>query len=519
MSKDIQIEENYKILVENQTDFIIKTDIYGNCLYVNPSYCKAIGKTESELLGKSFMPYIHPEDVTLVEHFMKNLFSPPYTCYNEVRVNTTRGWRLIAWADKAVLNADGEVASLVGMGRDITDQKILEDKLLKSQLELKRQNEELEAAKKKAEESDRLKSAFLANMSHEIRTPMNGIIGFANLLVNPELSESKRQFYFEILKNSCNQLLNVINDIIDISKIETGQVTLSESSLNLNDLIKNLSDFFLPLAAENGIKLKTSVPAVESFFVLSDETKLNQVLNNLINNALKFTEAGEIEFGYSLKGNLIEFFVKDTGIGIKEEYITVIFERFRQADMTYSKNNGGTGLGLAISKAYAELFGGKIWVESEYGKGSVFYFTIPYKDSNLNRIENKSGCIFEIPDLSGKVILISEDENINYICLFELLKKTGAIIVRAENGQAAIDYCENNKNIDMILMDIKMPVLNGLEATKLIKGRRPSIPIIAVTAYALSDERQKCLETGCDDYISKPVIREELLKIIKKYIN
>jgi signal transduction histidine kinase len=383
--------------------------------------------------------------------------------------------------------------------------------------ERKKTEAELTKAKIKAEESDNLKTAFLANISHEIRTPMNGIIGFASLLVDKAVDEESQKVYVEIINNSCNQLLSIINDIVDISRIESGLVTLSESPFSLNCLMDELQMFFLPFAEKSGLKLSSTKGLDDSECeIISDHTKLRQVLNNLLINAIKFTKKGEIRFGYTKKDEFIEFFVSDTGIGIKPQFQQIIFERFRQADSSETNVYGGTGLGLSISKAFIELLDGKIWLESEPNRGSKFYFTISYK-YNSNQIE-KSG-ITASANLKGKKILVAEDEDSNFKFLNELLVSSGAMVLRAENGARAIEICRLNADLDLVLMDIKMPEMNGLEATRIIKQESSNaIPIIVQTAYAYPEDRKRALEYKCDDYISKPLNRAELFKIISKYI-
>ena len=385
--------------------------------------------------------------------------------------------------------------------------------------ERKKTEVELLNAKIKAEESDKLKTAFLANISHEIRTPMNGIIGFASLLVDKTVGEDSRKSYVEIINNSCNQLLTIINDIVDISRIESGQISLSESSFSLNSLIDELQIFFQPFAEKKGLKLYSNKTLNDiDCEIVSDQTKLRQVLNNLIINAIKFTKYGEIKFGYRLINDFIEFYISDTGIGIKPEFQELIFERFRQADQSDTNVYGGTGLGLSISKAFVELHGGEIWLKSEPGKGSDFYFTIVYKPKVISYIleGNHTG---QLTNLTGKKILVVEDEDSNFQYLNELLVNLGATVIHAENGLKAIDVCKKTMDIDLILMDIKMPEMNGLEAARIIKRDIDNtIPIIIQTAYAYPEDRKRAMEYKCDDYITKPLNRDELFKMINKHI-
>ncbi|OFX17574.1 MAG: hypothetical protein A2033_04535 [Bacteroidetes bacterium GWA2_31_9] len=376
----------------------------------------------------------------------------------------------------------------------------------------------LENAKEKAEESDKLKSAFLANMSHEIRTPMNGIIGFIELLKKPNLNVEKREFYTNVINGSCKQLLSIINDIIDISKIESNQINTNYSSINIEALMQKLVDFFKIQAINKNLNLEYSNKN-ETIIknIITDEQKLNQILTNLIGNAIKFTENGSIEFGYKLKNNFLEFFVKDTGIGIEEKYFEIIFDRFRQIEDNYTRKFGGNGLGLSITKAFVEKLGGKIRVESIPSKGTIFYFTVPYKSAEPEDIMLKSTQIYDY-DFSNHKIIVAEDEDSNYIYLNEILINTNARIIRAKNGIELIDILKNERNVNLILMDIKMPEMSGIEATKIIKNSNHNIPIIVCTAYALSGDKEEFINAGCDDYISKPIIEQELLRKMSVFL-
>jgi signal transduction histidine kinase len=379
---------------------------------------------------------------------------------------------------------------------------------------------ELVKAKEKAEESDRLKSAFLANMSHEIRTPMNGIMGFAELLKTPNLTGEKQQRYISIIEQSGVRMLNIINDLINISKLESGQMEVVYSELNVDDQFEFLYSFFEPEAKNKGVDLLVRLPMPSSHALLiSDQEKIYAVLTNLIKNAIKFTNTGTIEFGYEYKDEYFEFFVKDTGIGISPEKQKVIFERFIQADSSLTSEYEGSGLGLAIAKAYVEMLGGTIWVESEPGIGTQFYFTIP---------ENKPGAIIRESvmedgnlSLSKKkahsTILIAEDDEYSLMYLTQVLESMGFNLVFARTGLEAIDLCSKNRNIRLILMDIKMPLLDGHLAAKQIKEFLPDLPIIAQTAFALESEKEKFIQTF-DDYIIKPIDVEALKRKVVKYL-
>lgn len=403
-------------------------------------------------------------------------------------------------------DSTGEVSGIIGIYMDITERKQAEQELLK--------------AKTQAEESDQLKSAFLANMSHEICTPMNGILGFAELLKTPNITGEKQQKYIGIIAKSGIRMLNIINNIVDISKIESGQMKVQISETNINEQIEFIYTFFNPEVERKGMQLylKKSLP-LEEAFIKTDREKLYAILTNLIKNAIKYTNEGSIEFGYEKIDKHLNFYVKDTGIGIPEDRKKVIFERFIQADIFDKNATEGAGLGLAISKAYVEMLGGKIWVETEEGKGSIFYFTIPYntETNEINNIENnvmKENKEFQIKNL--KALIVEDDEPSDLLITFVLEKFCG-IILHANNGIEAVEICRKNPDINLIMMDLKMPEMNGYEAIRQIRKFNTGVIIIAQTAYGLAGDREKSIEAGCNDYISKPIKIDDLHALIQKY--
>jgi CheY-like chemotaxis protein/nitrogen-specific signal transduction histidine kinase len=392
--------------------------------------------------------------------------------------------------------------SIQVIARDISSRKHAETELIK--------------AKEKAEESDRLKSAFLQNISHEIRTPLNAIIGFAALLNEPGLDGESRKSYTEIITQSSDQLLAIVIDIIEISNIQAGIFKLDKSELNLNSFMDNVFNQFNGKIKKNiKFTFRKILPDNESN-ILTDGKKLGQVLANLLSNAFKFTSKGKVEFGYTLKDNNIMFYVSDTGIGIAENHHSMIFDHFYQVEPLAASLYEGTGLGLSISKAYVELLGGKIWLRSEPGKGSVFYFTIPYKRVIQSVDEQHSVAASEEDQIKYKTLLIAEDDNNNYNLMKQLLADLNIKIIRASNGIEAVDICRSGEKIDMILMDIKMPLMDGYEATKQILEQSPEIKIIAQTAY--SDDKEKALRSGCKGFISKPFDKNHLRTLVTEYL-
>lgn len=396
--------------------------------------------------------------------------------------------------------------------------------------ERKQDEEDLLKAKEKAEENDRLKTAFLANMSHEIRTPMNGILGFTELLKEPGLTGEQQNEFISIIEKSGERMLNIINDIFSISKVEAGAMTISSAETNINEQMESLFKFFKPEADYRGISFsyKCALPSEKSI-IITDSEKFYAVFVNLIKNALKFTDKGFIEFGYELKPPIktdgksndrsfeLEFYVKDSGIGIMKEKKDIVFERFRQASEGDARRFEGAGLGLSISKAYIEMLKGKIWVDSDLGKGSIFYFTLPYnyepekKVSVILTSENEDE---KIKDLK---IMIAEDDKFSEKLFNMAVKKYSREIINVDNGLDAVEICRKNPDIDLILMDILMPVMNGYDAVKHIREFNKDVIIIAQTAFVLSSDRNKAMEAGCNDFITKPINNALFAEVMKKY--
>ncbi|PKP19708.1 MAG: hybrid sensor histidine kinase/response regulator [Bacteroidetes bacterium HGW-Bacteroidetes-20] len=383
---------------------------------------------------------------------------------------------------------------------------------------------ELVIAKEHAEQSDRLKSAFLANMSHEIRTPMNGILGFANLLKEVDFIGKEQQEYIKIIEKSGVRMLNIINDIVDISKIESGLMEVNLKESNINEQIDYIYTFFKPEMDRKGIQFiyKKTLQDKDAV-IITDREKIYAILTNLVKNSIKYTDEGSIEFGYNLKTDNqrleLEFFIKDTGTGIPKDRLVAIFERFIQADITDKMARQGAGLGLSISKAFVELLGGKIWVNSTEGKGSEFYFTIPY-NSKIQVVSDVKP--FVLDDLEKSLmrklkVLIVEDDETSEMLISNMLQKIAHEILLAQTGVEAVERCKNNPDIDLILMDIKMPDMNGYEATRQIRVFNKDVIIIAQTAFGLSGDREKAIGIGCTDYIVKPIDKNQLLLKIQKY--
>ncbi|MBK5209467.1 MAG: response regulator, partial [Flavobacteriaceae bacterium] len=453
---------------------------------------------------------IHPEDREMMEqYFEKNIIKNRESFNKEYRItrNIDKQIRWVLGMGKIEFDNQGNLKRLIGTIQDISEKRQILQEII--------------SAKEKAEESGRLKTEFIQNMSHEIRTPMNGILGFSELLDNPELSDEKRKRFIEIIKSSTNQLLHIIDDIMEISVLETKQIKAEENLVCLNDLLYELFSVFNIKAIKNKISLilKNGLSDQEST-ILTDKNKLSKVLSNLMENALKFTTEGTVELGYKLKDKEIEIFVKDSGIGIRPECQKIIFERFSQAEKDLSKKVGGLGLGLSIAKENAELLGGKISVISKPGEGAAFYVTVPYKPVNLiPKIEKEEKIAAETKE--KYTILVAEDEEVNFMVIEILLEhklKLPCTLIHAKDGLEAVELCKNNSEIELVLMDIKMPKMDGHEATRKIKEFRPNLPIIAQTAYSSLEEKEKAFLAGCNDFISKPITKDTLKAIINNYL-
>jgi two-component system CheB/CheR fusion protein len=625
-------EAKYKLLVENQSDMVVKVSKEGVFEFVSPSYCKTFGKTEEELLGKAYLPLVHPEDRESSDAAFQRVFKPPYRAYLEQRAMTAEGWRWLGWEDTAVFDDNNNVVSIIGLGRDITDavdmrehlkerntfiqtvldnlpigialnrmdsgeafylnykfleiygwsendikdistffEKVYPDKDYREKIQnrimsdiqsgdpakmhwenieitasnnekrivnahniplfdqntmvstvtditLQKQIEkELIAAKIKAEESDNLKSAFLANMSHEIRTPMNGILGFANLMKQDDVTEEENKEYISIIENSGQRMLELINDIIDLSKIESGQMDLTLSDVNVNTLLKEAYDFFKNEASKNNLDLEYNIALNDDeAFISTDKVKLFAIVNNFIKNAIKYTNEGGIKFGYKIENSDIIFFVKDTGIGIAKDKLDIIFDRFVQEESNISQKYEGAGLGLSISKAYAQMLNGKVWVISEKKKGSEFFFSMPYNKAKSTTKEDAMPSKIPLGFHNLKILAV-EDDYSSMKLLDKILMNEAGELIKATNGREAIDIIKQRDDINIILMDIKMPVLNGYETTKEIRKFNQDVIILAQTAFALEGDKAKVLAAGCNDYITKPINKNHLIKILEKY--
>lgn len=496
----------YKAVVEDGSDIIFIVDYNGNILYHNPSVEETLGHAPNSLVNQNFFDYIEPETLKAFQAEFDRSTTKPYDESIEFRFLCKNGtFRYLEFNSINLKHKEG-IEGLILDCRDITQRKRDAEELLRAQ---------------------KAKEQFLANMSHEIRTPINGIAGMANLLSTTS-SDEDRQKYINAIKNSTENLKVIINDILDLSVIESGKLKFEKIGFNIKYQLGAVLDTFQFQCNEKGIDLKSSISKDADKVLLGDPVRLNQILINLISNAVKFTHIGEITVDVSLdrigdKKHYIKFEVSDTGVGIPEGKIHHIFESFTQADESVTRRYGGTGLGLSIVKQLVELQDGEIFVESAESNGTTFTFIIPYESGNIEDLvqpERFKSKATPKHSFKGLKVLLVEDNDINRLYALNILKKWHCEVDGAENGYIALEKLRSNY-YDLILMDIQMPIMDGYEATKSIRNTfsepKKSIPIIALTANAIKGDNEKCLEIGMNDYLPKPFQPEDLFRSLSKF--
>ncbi|MEA3445126.1 MAG: response regulator [Bacteroidota bacterium] len=393
---------------------------------------------------------------------------------------------------------------------------------------MEKNNNDKKSDKSKADVSlnePKLDASFLEFISTGIRGPINTILGFSNLLEVPKLDDLKRREYSNIIYNSCSGLLNLLDDFVEIIRIETDQIQLVKGECQINKIITELYISFNEKRKKLGLKyvelMLDKANVDDNLIIEGDRFRIRQILSYLLDNALKYTDIGTITFGYKYIGTgIIRFYVKDTGIGIDKDKIGFVFGKFNQIKHRQNNQNQGMGIGLYNARKLSETIGGKIWVESEPAKGSVFYFEFPMIRLNISKKQIIPTYIEdEHYNWKSKTILVAEDERLNFRLLQEVLSKTKVRIISVQDGKHAVDICLSNPRIDLVLMDIQMPIMDGYEATRKIKQTRPELPIIAQTAYARAGEKERSLEAGCDSYVSKPIDAKILLAKIDHYFS
>ena len=509
----IESEIRYRRLFESAKDGILILNAEtGKILAVNPFLIKLLGLPEDRLIDKEIWDIEMFGEIVANKDKFLDLQRKKYVRYEDLTLKTIDGRRI-----------DVEVVSNVYTSHK---KKVIQCNIRDMTL-LKREKEELIKAKVQAEEGDRLKTAFLANMSHEIRTPINGIIGFAELLKMPDLDQDSQDQYISIIEKSGDRMLNIINDIISLSKVDSGQMGVSVSRTNINEQLDFIYAFFKKEVEQKGIKLIYEKSLLENeAYINTDREKVYAVLTNLVKNAIKFTQSGSIEIGCNIvpgrsvtEPEELEFFVKDTGVGIQSDQLNIIFERFRQGSELLSRNYEGAGLGLSISKAYVEMLGGKIWTNSVLGQGSTFYFTLPYVTYTENKIQKRKTVKKKVREnnINDLKILIAEDDENSEKLLEVFVQNYCVEILIAKTGWEAVDICHKYPELDLVLMDIKLPEIDGYEATRQIRYFNKNLVIIAQTAFAQRGDRETALAAGCNDYISKPIKKDLLASMIKKH--
>ena len=455
---------------------------------------KALGHTDFEVFPEhENAEKFHRDDLELIRTRERMEMQETYvTATGETRIVQTL---------KTLVPLEGRAPLIIGISWDITNMQNIEQELVQARI--------------KAEQSDRLKTAFLANMSHEIRTPLNAIVGFSRLMTIADNAEDEK-LYSDIINQNSEILLQLINDILDLAKIEAGTLEYIRYPMDLGELCRNVYEMHKD-RVQTGVVLILDNKDT-SLIINEDQNRIMQVVTNLITNAIKFTFKGEIRFGFEVREEYIDFYVKDTGMGISEEKIKMIFERFVKLN-TFVQ---GTGLGLAICRVIVEKLGGEITAESKLNEGSTFRFTIPYK---AGKKIPESGKVTKCPEsgstgprkvLQRRTVLVAEDVDSNFLLLKTLLGKR-CNLLWAKNGEDAVNQFKEHQP-DLILMDIKMPHMDGLEATRLIRSYSKEVPIVALTAFAFESDKDRAIEAGCDDFLTKPVSQNALEKVLDKYV-
>lgn len=492
-------------LLNTIPDLVWLKDTEGIYLQCNKRFEDFFGSKQNEIIGKTDYDFVDKQTADYFRAHDKKAMLVGGPTINEEQITfAIDGHKEYLETIKMPLyDIDKKIVGILGIGRDITQRISVEKELIR--------------AKEKAEESDRLKSAFLMNVSHEIRTPMNGILGFIDLLNEPDLDEEDRRTFIDTVTKSGERLLNTINDIVEISKIEIGDIQLLMEEVDTSELMQFQYNFFKVQAQAKGVQLKMTQQITGwQALINTDKQKLDGIIMNLLRNAIKFTNHGTIELGNYIENNKMYFYISDTGRGIPEDKLEVIFDRFVQAELSNSRGYEGSGIGLSIVKAYIEALNGEIQVKSELGKGSTFLFSIPYSPVMAKKSETEHP---KEPELTNDkcTLLIVEDDDVNYYFLEQILAKKFKLL-HAESGEEAIQVFNGNPQITLVLMDIKMPgKYDGLETTRKIRENNEAVPIIAQTAYATERDKTMAFEAGCDAYISKPYSPGDLNALIRKF--
>lgn len=503
-------EEKYRNILANMNLGLLEVDNNEAIQYANQSFCEMSGYTLDEMMGMEAKTLFPTSSATQTLEQKNDLRKKGISDAYELTVKNKKGelrWWLISGAPR--YNDSGELMGSIGIHLDITERK---------KLEL-----ELNEAREVAEQSVRAKEAFLANMSHEIRTPMNAIIGMGRQLEKTEMLQQQR-FYLNTITTAADHLLVVINDILDISKIEAGKLELEKLGFDPQEVVNHVVRIMQPRAEEKGLELTLNFDNDIAHVLMGDPHRINQVLLNMISNAVKFTEKGGVTLSCKLQrqaknNQVLEFSIRDTGIGISEEYLDHVFEKFTQEDRTTARKYGGTGLGMAITKELVELMDGQVKVYSKKDVGTEILISIPFETGTSTDLPQAKTDFTDSSSLKGKRILLAEDNEVNRLVAITVLDEYGVITTEAKNGAEAVKALKTG-TYDLVLMDVQMPVMNGLEATEVIrKELKLDIPIIALTANAIKGDSDRCLAAGMNDFVSKPFEENDLINAIAGLLN
>jgi hypothetical protein len=507
--QDLKIKDQTILLqgtaLNNAANAVLITDAKGTIQWINRAFTLLTGYERDEAIGKNPRELVKSDkhDRAFYKNFWDQILSgnswrgeminrkKDNTLYYEEQVITP------------IKNEPGKITHFVAIKSNITERKQFEKDLL--------------FAKEKAESGDRLKSSFINNISHEVRTPLNGILGFSQLITRRDISESEKEEYYTIINNSSKRLTETITNYMDIAMISSGTMEVKLKSFDLLKLLSEIREHFDPMCKVKGLDLTLKIPEKTDHLILvSDRNILNKILSQLLHNAVKFTFKGEITFGFTSQTDTLNFFVNDTGTGINQEVLERIFENFVQEEASNTRGYEGSGLGLSIAKGLLQLLNSEISVQSQKGKGASFSFSIPFSelksDAKMQTINKDS-----VSKIAKHMVLVAEDDDSNRFYLEVILKKSAIGVLIATNGKEAVDQCKLYPEISLVLMDLKMPVMDGFEATREIKAFRSDLPVIAVSAYCMNEEKNDAMEAGCDDYVSKPVDSMFLMNTLKKY--
>ncbi len=497
-------EEQFRNLYNDAPVGLYRTTPAGKILLANRAIYEMLGFSNFEALSARNLEEVGFEPSYRREQFIeriekhgevKDLVSQ-WICCNGETINVRESAKVIRDADGTPIYYDGTV-------EDITARKKVEAAL----------NDALV----KAESGNRLKTAFMNNISHEVRTPLNGILGFSHLITQPDITDEEKVKFYSLIKTSSNRLLNTITSYMDISLIASGNMEIRQKSLDLHQLLFHLYNQFESMCLDKNIGFELSVPSQADCITLnSDAELLEKIMMHLLDNAVKFTDNGKIAFGYIFIPGSVEFYVKDTGIGISNDFFSVIFDSFKQEELSFTRGREGSGLGLSIAQGLVRLLGGNMRLESAKGSGSTFFFTLPCEGKTDQNSAPAPTCK-AVPNLGSLVVLVAEDDESNSMFIKMVLRKCSIKVLSAYDGATAVRLCHDHPEISLVLMDIKMPVMDGLAATREIKSFRKTLPIIAITAFAMNGDEKKALDAGCDDYLSKPFMLEELVEKLNGY--